>query len=43
VAEFKYLGMMLTNQKDVPDEIKSRWNSGNACYYSVQNILSSIS
>jgi hypothetical protein len=24
VAEFKYLGMMLTNQKDVPDEIKSR-------------------
>jgi hypothetical protein len=23
------------------DEIKSRLNSGNACYYSVQNLLSS--
>jgi sorting nexin-29 len=41
VAKFKYLGMMLTNQKDIHDEIKSRLNSGNACYYSVQNLLSS--
>jgi hypothetical protein len=41
VAEFKYLGMTLTNQIDINDEIKSRLNSGNACYHSVQNILSS--
>jgi hypothetical protein len=41
MAEFKYLGMTLTNQNDIHDEIKSRLNSGNACYYSVQNLLSS--
>jgi hypothetical protein len=41
VGKFKYLGMTLTNQKDIHDEIKNRLNSGNACYYSVQNILSS--
>jgi hypothetical protein len=41
VAKFKYLWTMLTNQNDIHDEIKSRLNSGNACYYSVQNLLSS--
>jgi hypothetical protein len=35
VATFKYLGKTLTNQNDIHDEIKSRLNSGNACYYSV--------
>jgi hypothetical protein len=30
-----------TNQNDIHNEIKSRLNSGNACYYSVQNLLSS--
>jgi hypothetical protein len=39
VAKFKYLGMTLTNQNDICDEIKSQLNSGNACYYSVQNLL----
>jgi hypothetical protein len=41
VAKFKHLGITLTNQNDNHDEIKSRLISGNACYYSVQNLLSS--
>jgi hypothetical protein len=41
VATFKYLGTTLTNQNEIRNEIKSGLNSGNACYYSVQNLLSS--
>jgi hypothetical protein len=41
VATFKYLGTTLTYQNDIHDEIKNRLNSGNACYYSVQSLLSS--
>jgi hypothetical protein len=41
VAKFKSLRTTLTNQNDIHDEIKSRLNSGNACYYSAQNLLSS--
>jgi len=41
VGQFKYLGTTLTNQNSVDEEIKSRFKSGNACYHSVQNILSS--
>jgi hypothetical protein len=41
VAKFKYLRTILTNQNDIRDEIKSGLNSGNACYYSVQALLSS--
>jgi hypothetical protein len=41
VAKFRYLGTTITNQNDNRDKIKSRLNSGNTCYYSVQNILSS--
>jgi archaellum component FlaC len=40
VAKFIYVGTTLTNQNDIHDEIKSRLNSGNACYHSVQNLLS---
>ena len=41
VEEFKYLGRTLTNQNYIREEIKSRMKSGNACYHSVQNLLSS--
>ena len=41
VDEFKYLGTTLTNQNSIQEDIKSRLKSGNACYHSVQNILSS--
>jgi len=41
VEEFKYLETTLTNQNSIQEEIKSRLKLGNACYYSVQNLLSS--
>ena len=43
MEEFKYLGTTLTNQNSIQEEIKSRLKSGNACYHTVQNILSSSS
>jgi len=41
VEEFKYLGTKLGNQNSIAEEIKSRLNSGNTCYLSLQNLLSS--
>jgi hypothetical protein len=41
VEEFKYLGTTLTNQNFIQEEVKGRLKLGNACYYSVQNLLSS--
>ena len=41
VEELKYLGTTLTNQNSIQEELKSRLKLGNACYYSVQNLLSS--
>jgi len=39
VEEFKYLGTKLTNKNSIQEEIRSRLKWGNACYYSVQNLL----
>jgi hypothetical protein len=41
VEEFKYLGATLTNQNSIQEEIKSRLKLVNACYWAVQNLLSS--
>jgi len=39
VEDFKYLGTTL-NQNSIQEDFKSRSKSGNACYHSVQNLLS---
>jgi hypothetical protein len=41
VAQFRYLGTTITHQNLIQEEIERRLNSGNACYHSVQNLLSS--
>ena len=41
VEELKYLGTTITDQNSIQEEIKSRLKLRNACYYSVQNLLSS--
>jgi len=41
LEEFKYLGTTLTNQNFIQEKIKNRVRSGNACYHSVRNLLSS--
>jgi hypothetical protein len=41
MAQFRYLGTTIANQNLIQEEIKRRLNSGNACYHSVQNLLSS--
>src|SRR5215469_10808868 len=41
MEESRYLGTTLTNKNFIQEEIKSRLKLGNACYYSVQNVLSS--
>jgi hypothetical protein len=41
VAQFRYLGTSITNDNLIEEEIKRRLNSGNACYHSVQNLMSS--
>jgi hypothetical protein len=41
VSQFKTLGTTVTNQNLIQEEIKKRFDSGNACYHSMQNLLSS--
>jgi hypothetical protein len=41
VTQFKYFGTTVTNRNLIYEKIKRAPNSGNACYHSVQNLLSS--
>ncbi|KAJ4446512.1 hypothetical protein ANN_13208 [Periplaneta americana] len=41
LEKFKYLGATVTNINDTREEIKRRINMGNACYYSIEKLLSS--
>jgi hypothetical protein len=41
VEQFKYLATAPTNPNPIHEEFNSRLKSGNACYYSVQDFLSS--
>jgi len=41
VKEFRYLVTNLTYRNSIKEEIKRRLKSGNACFHSVQNLLSS--
>jgi hypothetical protein len=41
VSQFRYFGTTVTNQNLIQDEMKRSLNSGNACYHSVQILLSS--
>jgi hypothetical protein len=42
MAIFKDSGTTVTNQNFIQEEIKRRRISGNACYHSAQNLLSSL-
>jgi hypothetical protein len=41
MSQLKLLGTTVTNQNLIQEEIKRRLNSGNACYHSILNLLSS--
>jgi hypothetical protein len=41
VTQFRYFGMTIANQSLIQKPIKRRLNSGNACYHTAQNLLSS--
>jgi hypothetical protein len=41
VERFTYLGTTLKYENYIQEEIKSRLKSGNVCYHSLQNLLSS--
>jgi hypothetical protein len=41
VEQSRYFGKPLTNKNSIHEEIKRRLKSGNACHYSVKNLISS--
>jgi hypothetical protein len=41
VSQFKYVGTTVTDENLIQEELKRILNSGNACYHSVQKLLSS--
>jgi len=41
MVELKYWRKILTNKNYIQEEIKYRFKSGNDCYHSVRNLLSS--
>jgi hypothetical protein len=41
VSQFKYLRTTMTNENLIQEEIKRRLNYCNACYHSIQDLLSS--
>jgi hypothetical protein len=41
ITNFSAVYRIVTNQNLIQEDIKRRMNSGNACYHSVQNLLSS--
>jgi hypothetical protein len=41
VVQFRYLETTVTNQNLIQEKIKRRLNSANACYHSVQKLVSS--
>jgi hypothetical protein len=41
VSQFKYLRMTVKNRHFIQEKIKRKLDSSNACYHSVQNIVSS--
>jgi hypothetical protein len=41
VSQSNHFGMRVTKQSLIQEEIRKRLTSGNACYHSVQNLLSS--
>ena len=41
MEKFRYLGVTVTNTNAIREEIKRRINMGNACYYSLEKIVSS--
>ena len=42
VEQSRYLGTNIMDRNSIQEEITSKFKSGNACYHSVQNLLSSI-
>jgi hypothetical protein len=41
VTKLKYLGVTITNYSHIHEKIKSRINSWNSCYHSLQNVFPS--